>query len=138
MNVIVTEAGFAPDNHAGGFVPLEEWRGQGALDLPADCDPASLLGRLDGPGVIRIVFGSFTDGRGFTVARRLRMMGYAGQLRASGPLIADQFPMALRSGFNEVEISPAQAERQPWAQWRASLDRPAAYQERLRASCEAQ
>ena len=45
-------------------------------------------------------------------------MGYAGRLRAAGPLIADQFRMARRVGFDEVELPDALAERQPEAQWR--------------------
>ncbi len=44
-------------------------------------------------------------------------------LRASGPLIADQFPQALACGFDEVEIPPASAARQPVEQWLAALSR---------------
>ena len=38
-------------------------------------------------------------------------MGYAGRLRAAGPLIADQFRAARRVGFDEVELPDAVAER---------------------------
>jgi uncharacterized protein (DUF934 family) len=44
-------------------------------------------------------------------------MGYRGRLRAHGPLIADQYAMARRSGFDEVEIPDDLAARQPEDQW---------------------
>ena len=37
-------------------------------------------------------------------------MGYAGRLRAAGPLIADQFRLARRVGFDEVELPEAMAD----------------------------
>jgi|GEM_PF-516560 len=38
-------------------------------------------------------------------------------LRAKGHVIADQYAMARRSGFDEIEIDNALAARQPEAQW---------------------
>ena len=61
-------------------------------------------------------------------------MGYAGRLRASGHVLADQYAMARRCGFDEVEIDDDMAARQPEAQWRARADWQAHdYQSRLRA-----
>ena len=69
------------------------------------------------------------DGRGFSIARRLRAMGYTGRLRAAGPLIADQFRAAQRVGFDEIELPESLAGRQPEEQWRP---RPSlSYQDRL-------
>ena len=83
--------------------------------------------------MIRVDFPSFTDGRGFTIARRLRQMGFTGRLRARGHVIADQYAMARRSGFDEVEIDDALATRQPEDQWRARADWKAHdYQARMR------
>ena len=53
-----------------------------------------------------------------TLARRLRQMGYQGRLRARGHVIADQYAMARRSGFDEVEIDADLAARQPADQWK--------------------
>jgi len=118
MSVIVTDSGFGPDNWTGDFVPLDAAEpGAVALDLPSDTDPATLAGRLDGVRMIRVDFPSFADGRGFTIARQLRLMGYAGRLRARGHVIADQYAMARRNGFEEVEISDDLASRQPQEQW---------------------
>jgi uncharacterized protein (DUF934 family) len=134
MTVIVTDSGFGPDDWAGGFVPLAEAdAGTAALDLPSDTDPGALAGRLDRARMIRVQFPVFADGRGFTIARQLRLMGYAGRLRAAGHVIADQYAMARRAGFDEVEISDALAARQPEAHWLFRADwRAHDYQARVR------
>ncbi|MEI4231521.1 DUF934 domain-containing protein [Roseovarius sp. D22-M7] len=118
MTILVTDQGFAPDDWTTPVTPLEA-AGDGAiaLDLPNDSDPATLAGRLDGIEMIRVHFPGPADGRGFSIARRLRLMGYAGRLRAHGHVIADHYAMARRSGFDEVEISDDLAARQPEDQW---------------------
>ncbi|SHI37667.1 DUF934 domain-containing protein [Wenxinia saemankumensis] len=137
MSVIVTDAGFGPDTWEAGFVPLDEIEGDPAamgIDLASDTPPARLA-ELTEAGAVRIDFPSFSDGRGFTLARLLRLAGFAGRLRAHGHVIADQYAMARRSGFDEVEIPDDLAARQPEAQWRARADWQAHdYQSRLRAS----
>ncbi|MCJ8140147.1 DUF934 domain-containing protein [Falsirhodobacter halotolerans] len=131
MSVIVTDRGFAPDDFTGPVTPLAEWTG-GAVDLANTDDPTGLdLGSIP---MIRVAFPSSTDGRGFTLAARLRRMGYAGRLRAAGHVIADQYAMARRAGFDEVEISDDLAARQPEDQWQFRADWHAHdYQSRLRA-----
>ena len=104
------------------------------LDLAPDADRATLAHAALEQTPIRIAFASFADGRGFTLARRLRQMGFAGHLRASGHVLADQYAMARRSGFDEVEIDAALAARQPEDQWRARADWQAHdHRSRLRA-----
>ena len=105
--VLVTDDGFAPDT------------GPAPVDIAPDVDLATLAPDLADIAAIRIPFASFADGRGFTLARRLRQMGYAGHLRAAGHVLADQYAMARRSGFDMVEISADLAARQPEDQWRA-------------------
>lgn len=120
MTVIVTDKGFAPEDWTGPITAID-MAGPGtiALDLPNDIDPATLSGRLDTVEMIRVDFPAVADGRGFTIARELRLIGYAGRLRARGHVIADQYAMARRSGFDEVEISDDLAHRQPEDQWLA-------------------
>ncbi|OYX41741.1 MAG: oxidoreductase [Rhodobacterales bacterium 32-67-9] len=107
MSVIVRDDGF----HA------EDYRGDRILEIATSTMPEALPERFDGIEMIRVVVPAFSDGRGFTLARHLRGRGYAGRLRATGPLIADQYAMARRSGFDEVEIPDDLAARQPEAQW---------------------
>ncbi|WP_134678460.1 DUF934 domain-containing protein [Paracoccus ravus] len=96
-----------------GFHPFD---GAEPVSLAPDVDPASLGDYLN-HDLLAIEFPSFSDGRGFTLARLLREKGYKGRLRAVGGLIADQYAMARRVGFDEVRISAALAQRQPQEQW---------------------
>ena len=89
--------------------------------LAPDTAPAELADHIH-RGLIAIEFPAMTDGRGFSLARQLRALGFAGRLRATGSLIADQYAMARRVGFDEVEITPALAARQPQDQWLARAD----------------
>jgi uncharacterized protein (DUF934 family) len=130
--VIVRDTGFVAEDWTTPFAPLAEaTSGTTAIDLPAEADPDAVA--LEGVEIIRIPFASFADGRGFTLARRLRLRGYTGRLRAAGHVIADQYAMARRAGFDEVEISAALAARQPQDQWLARANwRAHDYQARLR------
>ncbi|MGB5556698.1 MAG: DUF934 domain-containing protein [Paracoccaceae bacterium] len=137
MSVIVTDAGFGPDVWHKGFVKPDQLAANDclavAMDLGPDAEVEALAGKLDRVALIRVAFPSFADGRGFTVARRLRLMGYTGRLRATGHVIADQYAMARRSGFDEVEIDDDLAARQPEGQWLARANwRAYDYQSRLR------
>ncbi|RWR34149.1 DUF934 domain-containing protein [Sinirhodobacter populi] len=111
MSVIVRDDGFHAEDFAGTAVEI-------ASDIKSD----ELVQLASGADMMRILFPSFSDGRGFTLARRLRDAGYAGRLRAVGPVIADQYAMARRSGFDEVEIPDDLAARQPEEQWKFRAD----------------
>jgi len=134
---IVTDTGFGTDDWTGGFAPLGQVPANDsglAVDLASDADPAFLTAHLGSIPMIRVDFPSFADGRGFTIARALRLAGYRGRLRAKGHVIADQYAMARRTGFDEVEIDDDLAARQPEDQWLARANWKAHdYQNRLRA-----
>lgn len=124
MSVIVRDNGFQTD----------DWKGDEVLELGPDTCLSTLEDRIGGAARIRVTFPSFADGRGFTIARRLRALGFSGRLRASGHVLADQYAMARRVGFDEVEISGDLAARQPEDQWLARADWQANdYRARLRA-----
>jgi len=135
MSVIVTDSGFASDDFKAGFVPLGEVAANDCdygIDLPSDTAPDALAGLANAP-MIRIDFPSFADGRGFTLAAILRRAGFKGRLRAKGHVLADQYAMARRAGFDEVEIDDALAARQPEDQWQFRADwRAHDYQARMR------
>ena len=136
--ILVHDTGFQDDDWRGEFI---QWSGEddrSALPHGATLDVentaqaeriAPAFGRI---ALIRMAFPSHMDGRGFSLARHLRLLGYRGRLRARGHILADQYAMARRSGFDEVEIDPALAQRQPEEQWlfRANW-RTHDYQERL-------
>lgn len=132
--VVVTDAGFAPAP-AREIVALADLADETAVDLSNTDNPDALVGRLDQLTLIRVAFPAFNDGRAFTIARQLRMLGYTGQLLALGPVIADQYAMLRRVGFDGAEIPAELAARQPEDQWqfRAADWRDNHYQARLRA-----
>ena len=137
MTVLVNDTGFAADDWTTGFVVATEVATNDcsavAVDLASDAEPSDLEGLLGQIDLIRIDFPSLADGRGFTIAAQLRRMGFVGRLRARGHVIADQYAMARRSGYDEVEISDDLASRQPEPQWLARADWQAHdYQARLR------
>ena len=129
---IVTRSGFhseAPIRFAKfGDGPT----GASAIDAPNDADGEALLAQHEGSDVIRIAFPHSGDGRGFSLARRLRALGYSGRLRAAGGVIPDQFSYALDTGFDEVEIDEAHAQRQPEQDWVRDVRPPSSYRDRLR------
>jgi uncharacterized protein (DUF934 family) len=134
MTVIVTDAGFSPATQRE-IVALADLTDQTAVDLSNIDDPSALIGRLDQLTLIRVAFPAFNDGRAFTIARRLREFGYTGQLLAFGTVIADQYAMLRRVGFDGAEIPDDLAARQPVDQWqfRSADWRQHHYQARLRA-----
>jgi len=135
MTVIVRDDGFHPDDWSDGRTDDTASPDRAAPSRILDLDPGAEIAGLDLADIaaIRVCFPAFSDGRGFTLARRLREHGFTGRLRAAGPLIADQYAMARRAGFDEVEIADDLANRQPEQQWLARADwRQRDYQARLR------
>lgn len=135
MSTVVSADGFSADA-VDEVLPFDVfWSGQDlpehplAVEFPNDRDPADLAPWLDRLAMIRVAFPAMGDGRGFSIARRLRAMGYAGRLRAAGPLIADQADAARRVGFDEIEIPDGVAARQPEDVWLGTGRR--SYQRRL-------
>lgn len=116
MTVIVTDTGFAADDHNAPFTALSEAGGETAILIPSNTNPADLPKALSA-SVIAVGFPSFADGRGFTLAAQLRRLGFKGRLRAQGHVICEQYAMARRSGFDEVAISDELAARQPENLW---------------------
>jgi uncharacterized protein (DUF934 family) len=136
MAVLVSKDGLGPDDWTAGVLPLDALlsgqalpEGALAVEMPIDHDPDALAPWLDRLSMIRVAFPAMGDGRGFSIARRLRAMGYAGRLRAAGPLVADQVRAACRVGFDEVEVPDEIAQRQGAEAW---TPRPqGSYQKRL-------
>lgn len=99
------------------------------VEIANTVEIATLVPHLEALALIGIVFPAYSDGRGFTLAKRLRREGFAGALRVIGPIIADQFAYALACGFDEVELPEANAARQPAEHWvKAAAAYSATYQ----------
>lgn len=136
-SILVREGRFSPSPiEPCKFLDVEELQSIAALgglfvDLKNDEDPELLVPYFSAIDLIRIAFPSSADGRGFSLGQRLRRLGFKGTLRAHGDLISDQYPMAIRTGFDELEISPQMAKRQPEAQWHDRLPKIETYRSRL-------
>lgn len=70
-----------------------------AADVEALADDVSRL-RL-----VALDFPKWTDGRAYSQARLLRSrLGYVGELRATGEVLADMLPLLERTGFDAVVL----------------------------------
>jgi uncharacterized protein (DUF934 family) len=83
--------------------PSEGATSQFAIELANDVDPRerSLVGvqRID------LNFPKFTDGRAFSQAFLLsRRLGFKGEIRATGDVLADQLAQMERSGFTTAVL----------------------------------
>lgn len=117
---------------ASGITPL-------GVEIGADTDLNLLLKRLHSIALIAIRFDSFRDGRGFSVARRLRQLGYSGRLRATGSVIADQWAFLRDCGIDEALIDDSLATRQPESAWlQAATAISGSYQHRLAGTVRAE
>ncbi len=97
--------------------PDAQTAGARGVEIANTLDVAALAPHFAALSLIAIVFPAFSDGRGLSQARSLRRLGYAGALRAVGPLIPDQARDLAACGFDEVELPPASAARQSPEQW---------------------
>lgn len=142
--VVVTRAGFGEDSWtrsealaSGAIAPAAALDADGpavsgaGVEIAGDADLDAIAPKLGTVALVSIRFPSFADGRGFSLARRLRDRGYAGRLRASGHVLSDQFAFALQCGFDEVEIDRSLAARQPEAHWREDANRIGWYQNKF-------
>jgi uncharacterized protein (DUF934 family) len=73
--------------------------------LKSDQSPVAIAGDLDHVALVAIEFPKFTDGRGFSYARMLRdRFGYAGEIRAVGQVLRDQYLFMVRCGIDTIEL----------------------------------
>ena len=77
--------------------------GQNVIELANDADPRALA--LAGVDRIDLNFPKFSDGRAFSQAFLLsRRLGFKGEIRATGDVLADQLAQMERSGFTSAVL----------------------------------
>lgn len=89
----------------------------GVLILEGGQKVEDLASCLSDVTAVEIRFDSAGDGRGFSLARRLRELGYKGPIRASGSIHVDQFRHALQCGYDAVILTREAASRMPEHHW---------------------
>jgi uncharacterized protein (DUF934 family) len=82
------------------------------VEWPNNRKVAELEPYLDRLAMVVLAFPNFKDGRGYSQARQLReRYRFAGELRAAGQILRDQFLFLVRAGFDALEVKkPADAE----------------------------
>jgi uncharacterized protein (DUF934 family) len=97
-NILVPLARFIEDTAAF------ESAGSVGVIVPTETPYADLEAVADKVAFVAINFPAFGDGRGFSLAVRLRKdFGFKGEIRAIGHVIPDQALFLLRAGFDTVE-----------------------------------
>lgn len=82
--------------------------------LPPEAQPEEIAPWLDRLALVAVLLPKFRDGRAFTQARALREHnGYAGEIRATGHVIPDQYTALLRCGVSTVAV-PEGADAAVW------------------------
>jgi uncharacterized protein (DUF934 family) len=66
---------------------------------------ASLTLYLPRLALIILNFPVFNDGRSFSIARQLRLDGFAGEIRAAGHVLPDLLQFMLQVGFDAFDVS---------------------------------
>lgn len=92
--------------------------GRIGVELANDEDPSMLTLSIKKLSLIVLDFPAFTDGRAYSQAKVLReQLGYQGELRATGNVLADQAAFMLRCGFDTFEVCG----RQDLATWERAV-----------------
>ena len=95
VNIVVRDTGFHADDWSGIYIP---WNGNGsppelppyaALDVENTVQAEQIAPAFERIALIRIGFTSHMDGRGFSLARHLRLLGYRGRGCRSGMAIVN-------------------------------------------------
>lgn len=80
-------------------------RGDVGVWLAGNEEPAPLASWLPVLKLVAVDFPKFTDGRGYSIAFLLRSrLGYRGELRAIGDVLADQLFYMRRVGFDSFAV----------------------------------
>jgi len=102
------------------LLALAQWHAVRALwprDMPVgvivgnDVDIESLEPDLPRLALVALQFPKWTDGRAYSQARLLRVrLRYAGEVRATGEVLADMAPLLARTGFDAIALRADQSE----------------------------
>jgi len=99
-----------PDEPAVSLDAFLDQSNAASVRLEAGDDVRRLGPHLDRVRLVEVDFPRFRDGRGFSSARVLREMGYAGEIKATGDVLVDLVYFMRRCGFDsfapDVPMNP--------------------------------
>ena len=103
-----------PDEPAVSLDAFLDQPDAASVRIEAGDDVRRLGPVLDRVRLVEVDFPRFRDGRGFSSARVLREMGYAGEIKATGDVLVDLVFFMRRCGFDSfapnVPMNPADVE----------------------------
>ena len=102
------------------IVPLERYLsdtdafnrrvGRVGVALENTAAPDDIAAHLNDIDLVALDFPAFTDGRAYSQARQLRhQLGFSGELRATGNVLADQAGFLKQVGFDSFEVASDQS-----------------------------
>jgi uncharacterized protein (DUF934 family) len=92
-------------SHAMNFIAAEDDATEGALLLTNTDDVLARAEEIRAQGAVVLQFPKWTDGRAYSQAVLLRgRVRYAGEIRATGEVLADMLPLLMRCGFDAVQM----------------------------------
>ncbi|MDF1830842.1 MAG: DUF934 domain-containing protein [Porticoccaceae bacterium] len=104
------------------FVPLEYWLANKenlqtpetiGVWLDSDQEPEEIAGDIEDLQYLAVNFPTFTDGRGFSIARLIRdRYQFTGELRAIGEIVRDQLFYLSRCGFDAFCLAPLELDQE--------------------------
>jgi uncharacterized protein (DUF934 family) len=87
------------------FIDSQEALPAAALLLDNDADVLARADEVRRHAVVVLQFPKWTDGRAYSQAVLLRArLRYAGEIRATGEVLADMLPLLRRCGFDAVQM----------------------------------
>jgi uncharacterized protein (DUF934 family) len=92
-------------SHAVEFFAPDADVTSGALVLDNTADVVARADEIRAHAAVLLQFPKWTDGRAYSQAVLLRgRVRYAGEIRASGDVVADMLPLLMRCGFDGVQL----------------------------------
>jgi uncharacterized protein (DUF934 family) len=92
-------------SHAVSFIASDGDALQGALLLANTDDVMARADEIRAHAAVVLQFPKWTDGRAYSQAVLLRgRVRYAGEIRATGEVLADMLPLLMRCGFDAVQM----------------------------------
>ena len=92
------------------------------LALANDVDLSLVAPHFAALELITVAFPSFADGRGFSLAQRIRTKGFNGELWAAGHVIPDQYAFARTCGFDAIWVDDDVFVRQTESDWQNAAE----------------
>jgi uncharacterized protein (DUF934 family) len=109
MSTVYTKAGFIADTAPEPVSLVDFLAAPGNISsviLEPNSRPEAIEPYLAQLAMIAIKFPKYTDGRGYSLAARLRLhYNYQGTIRAVGDVLTDQIQHFFRQGFDELVVA---------------------------------